>query len=85
MEENLDRLYSLYYDAVSKSCHLFGMDDGAPFTLEEFIHQNQTLGFPICLIFMIFFYDPVGREPNMHLRLQWLIKMCMKHSPKLFY
>ena len=55
MEENLDRLYSLYYDAVSKSCHLFGMHDGAPFTLEEFIHQNQTLGFPICLINMILF------------------------------
>ena len=82
VEQNLDKFYNVYYGTFCRSCQIFGVEP--PFSREEFIRQNEKLGFAVCLVFMIFFYDPVGRESNMHLRVLWMIKMCMKYSPQIF-
>ena len=59
LKYNLEELSTAYYDSLKKSCQLLELD--APFTLDEFILDVKTRAIPLAFIFIIFFYDPIGK------------------------
>ena len=78
LDSNLQNFCKAYYDSLKKSCLLFGLD--SPFTWEEFIDDVHTKAIPLAFIFIIFFYDPIGNEPNMHRRVHWLWEQTLKFN-----
>ena len=82
IKPNLHKLYNVYYNSLKKSCLAFGLDP--PFKFENFVQDIETKGFPLSFIFIIFFYDPIGREPNMAKRVQWMWEMILKFNQDFF-
>ena len=70
MKSSLPKFYTIYYEAFKKSCLSFGLD--CPFNIEEFIQDVETKAIPTTFIYMIFFFDPVCREPTMASRVRWI-------------
>ena len=80
--DNLDRMYNAYYTTFAESCTKLGTT--IPFSFEEFIRDNETIGLPLIIGLFIFFYDPVCEGPEMSKRFQLIFELCVKHNPTLF-
>ena len=82
---NLERFYHVYYQTFCQSCQAVGIAK-PPFLLQDFIHQIETVGFAMTFISIMFmFHHYAERDPIVHdLRMQWLIKKCLRHLPTFF-
>ena len=82
IKSNMDVLYQAYHNTFKTSCKTLQVD--VPFSLEDLIHDIQTKGLPSMFAWSMFFYDPIGREPNMFQRLLWVWEMTIQYNQNLF-
>ena len=80
--DNLDRMYNVYYNTFAESCTKLGVK--CPFSLQEFIQDNENIGLPLIIGLFIFFYDPVCEGPEMSKRFQLIFELCVKNNPEIF-
>ena len=79
---NSDQIMNSYYGNLQKTCQKFQLK--VPFSFQEFIKETYTKGFPTMLILYLYFYDPVGLEPNMAKRLRWVFEKIIKENADFF-
>jgi hypothetical protein len=77
----LDDLLHTYDDNFASSCKAFNIK--APFSFDEFVIDVKTKGFLMVLGVYLFFYDQIGREPNNHKRMAWILRKAVEYDRKL--
>ena len=80
MRPNLQNVYEKYSTKFAESCKNFGLEP--PVSLQEIIRTNEKMAAPLSLIFILFFYDPVGL--GMPERISWLWKLILEKNPDFF-